>query len=70
MTGSFDWGLVFLSIVISVVASFVMLDVVPRIAASRNSRTGMFWLAGGAVATGTGIWAAHFISVLAFALPI
>src|SRR5205814_7593599 len=29
-----------------------------------------YWLAGGAVALGTGIWSMHFIGILAFRLPI
>ena len=30
----------------------------------------MFWLLGGAVAMGTGIWSMHYIGMLAFMLPI
>ncbi len=70
MLGSYDFILVTLSIVIAVIASFVALDLASRVSATRAGKSAPYWLAGGAVSLGTGIWAMHFIGMLAFSLPI
>jgi NO-binding membrane sensor protein with MHYT domain len=70
MAGSHDYWLVLLSVIVAIIASYVALDLASRVAASHRSRTGRWlWLAGGAWAMGTGIWAMHFIGMLAFRLP-
>jgi PAS domain S-box-containing protein len=64
-----DLGLVFLSVAIAIVASFTALSLSGRVAiATGQSRR--FWLSGGAIAMGMGIWAMHFIAMLAYNLPI
>ena len=69
MIGTYDPWLVALSYVVAVLASYVALDLASRVAASED-RIARFWLVGGAVAMGTGIWSMHFIGMLAFRLPI
>lgn len=70
MNGSYSYGLVFLSIVVAILASYTALDLARRIEASRSPRTRGYWLAGGAISMGVGIWSMHFIGMLAFSLPI
>ena len=70
MVGTYDTWLVILSIVVAVLASYVALDLASRIAASTGSKAAHYWLAGGALSMGTGIWSMHFIGMLAFRLPI
>jgi diguanylate cyclase (GGDEF)-like protein len=71
MQGSHDPALVLLSIVTAVIASFVALDMASRVAsARRRSRRPLLWVGGGALAMGTGIWAMHFVGMLAFSLPV
>ncbi|MFT3720746.1 response regulator [Pseudorhodoferax sp.] len=61
--------LVALSVAIAVVASYAALGIAVRLA-DRRSRAWRFWLAGGAAALGFGIWAMHFVGMLALHLPI
>jgi diguanylate cyclase (GGDEF)-like protein len=70
MPGSYNPWLVFLSIVVATVASYVALDLASRVAATRGTRTSSYWLVGGALSMGTGIWSMHFVGMLAFQLPI
>ena len=70
MIPTFDYWLVLLSVVIAVNASFVALDVASRIAAYKGQKTEWYWLAGGAISMGTGVWSMHFIGMLAYRLPI
>jgi NO-binding membrane sensor protein with MHYT domain/nitrogen-specific signal transduction histidine kinase len=69
MHGSYDYGEVARSVVIAVVASYAALDLVGRVTAARE-RVRLYWLCGGAVAMGSGIWAMHFKGMLAFQLPV
>ena len=61
--------LVGLSLIVAVAASYVAFALAAHISATRGL-AGAYWLAGGAVALGTGIWSMHFIGMLAFKLPI
>ncbi len=70
MVGTYDLWLVLLSIVVAVIASYVALDLASRVAASQGSKAARYWLNGGAISMGTGIWSMHFIGMLAFRLPI
>ncbi len=70
MTGIYDIWLVSLSIVVAVIASYVALDLASRVVASQGSKAARYWLIGGAISMGTGIWSMHFIGMLAFRLPI
>ncbi len=70
MSKHYDFWLVALSYVVAVIASYVALDLASRVSASRGRPAARYWLAGGAVSMGAGIWAMHFIGMLAFSLPI
>ncbi len=67
--GHYNTALVVLSFVIAILASFGALSLSGRIAASQNRRARFAWVAAGAASMGLGIWAMHFIGMLAFSLP-
>jgi PAS domain S-box-containing protein len=69
LAGIYDYRLVALSVLISVVASFAALDLGGRVTASRGSVRSI-WLMGGAAAMGIGIWSMHYIGMLAYTLPV
>jgi PAS domain S-box-containing protein len=69
MTGSYDYRLVTVSVVMAVCAAYAALDLAGRTTASRG-RVRLVWLAGGAAAMGLGIWSMHYIGMLAFLLPV
>ena len=69
MVGAYDFKLVALSLAIAIVASYTALDLAGRVNATSGRRLSI-WLIGGAISMGTGIWAMHFIGMLAFHLPI
>ena len=69
MTGSYDYRLVILSVVMAICAAYAALDLAGRTTASRG-RVRLVWLAGGATAMGLGIWSMHYIGMLAFHLPV
>lgn len=66
MSGHYDLKLVILSYVVAVLASYVALNLVAQLRAEKNKHARIYWLAGGAFAMGAGIWAMHFIGMLAF----
>jgi len=70
MIATFDYWLVLISLGIAVIASFVALELASRIAAYKGQKAARYWLAGGALSMGTGIWSMHFIGMLAYRLPI
>ncbi len=67
--GSYDYRLVALSVLISLVASYAAVDIAGRVTAT-HGKIRLAWLAGGAGAMGTGIWCMHYIGMLAFRLPV
>ncbi|WP_374602957.1 MHYT domain-containing protein [Arenimonas sp.] len=68
MQGTYDPMLVVLSILIAALASYVAIEFAGRIFERREQRGR--WLAAGAIAMGSGIWAMHFVGMAAFTLPI
>jgi diguanylate cyclase (GGDEF)-like protein len=71
MHGSYNWYLVTLSLVVAMLASYTTLDLAARIRSiEAKGRRRFYWLLGGAVSMGTGIWSMHFIGMLAFRMPI
>jgi PAS domain S-box-containing protein len=66
----YDWILFSLSYVVAVFASYVALGLVSRMREEENPRIRRYWLAGGAFTLGAGIWAMHFIGLLAFIMPV
>jgi PAS domain S-box-containing protein len=69
ITATYDYRLVALSIVIAILASYAALELAGRVTANRG-RAQLGWLLAGAFAMGSGIWAMHFIGMLAFRLPL
>jgi two-component system sensor histidine kinase/response regulator len=69
MAGHYDYRLVVVSVLIAVMASYAALDLAGRVTSARGlART--LWLSGGATAMGLGIWAMHYVGMLAFRLPV
>ncbi|MDC0763903.1 EAL domain-containing protein [Brevibacillus sp. AG] len=66
---SYSMTLVFLSYFISAMASYTALDLGARLHFAKG-RGRVFWLCAGAVSMGLGIWAMHFVAMLALHLPI
>ncbi len=66
---SYDVRLVALSIVIAILAAHAALDLAGRTAAARG-KLRIVWLACGAFAMGFGIWAMHYIGMLALKLGV
>src|SRR6185369_9537561 len=69
MIGNYQYGLVALSVAIAILASYAALDLTGRTRAAAGARR-RIWLSGGATAMGLGIWAMHYIGMLAFRLPV
>jgi len=69
LNGQYDWALVALSISLAIGASYTALDLAGR-TAHTSGRVRVAWLSGGAFSMGLGIWAMHYIGMLAFKLPI
>jgi PAS domain S-box-containing protein len=67
LTGTYNATLVAVSVVVAALASYVALVLASRVIAT-TGRVRLVWLLGGAVAMGTGIWAMHFVGMLAFRL--
>ncbi len=68
--GSYDAWLVTASLLMAMFASYVSLDLAGRVVAAHTKAARRWWLTGGAVAMGIGIWSMHFLGMLAFRLPI
>jgi len=65
----YDGQLVALSLLIALLAAWACLDLAgPAAAAHGRART--LWLTGAALALGLGIWAMHFVAILAYRLPL
>ena len=69
LAGFYDYRLVALSVLIAILASYAALDLGGRVTASCG-RLRFFWLSGGAAAMGMGVWAMHYIGMLAYHLPV
>ncbi|HEX2093095.1 MAG TPA: PAS domain S-box protein [Longimicrobiaceae bacterium] len=62
-------ALVVLSILVATVASYMALSLAGHVAAAQG-RARLFWLGGGSITLGVGIWGMHFIAMLAYRLPV
>jgi diguanylate cyclase (GGDEF)-like protein len=69
MDASYDLLIVAASLLIATVASYVALDLARRVRTHQRSVARNWWF-GGSIVLGTGIWAMHFVGMLAFSLPI
>jgi len=71
LISGYHMGLVVLSMIIACVASYAALNVSERIkAAEGQSRTSVLWQIVGMLTMGFGVWAMHFIAMLALKLSI
>ncbi|MGR8952841.1 MAG: sensor histidine kinase, partial [Gammaproteobacteria bacterium] len=66
----YDAGLVVLSVAIAILASYAALSVAGRIRAADSCNKRRIWLLAGSLTMGGGVWAMHFIAMLALKLPI
>jgi signal transduction histidine kinase/CheY-like chemotaxis protein len=69
LTGHYETPLVLVSILVAIAASYAALSLAGRVSESRG-RAVAAWIIGGSIAMGSGIWAMHFVGMLAFRLPI
>jgi signal transduction histidine kinase/ActR/RegA family two-component response regulator len=69
LQGHYEFHLVLVSILVAIFASYAALRLAERVTSS-HGRAVYAWTCGGALAMGSGIWAMHFIGMLAFRLPI
>ena len=70
LSGSYDGILVAVSYVVATLASYAGLLISERIRVAESVQSRSAWLGVGSVAMGMGVWAMHFIAMLAFVLPI
>ncbi len=69
LAGSYNYGLVAVSVLIAILAAYAALDLAGRVTATRGlSRAA--WLGGGAFALGLGIWSMHYVGMEALRLPV
>jgi diguanylate cyclase len=69
LDGTYNSWLVVASLLMAVLASYTALDIAGRVAAAEG-QVARWWLAGGSVAMGVGIWSTHFLGMLAFRMPM
>ena len=68
-TGHYDPVLVSLSVAVAIFASYAALLVSQHLASTTVMRDKRIWAAVGGLCLGLGIWAMHFVGMLAFSLP-
>src|ERR1700735_2178261 len=69
LVGSYNYTLMALSFIIAVFAAYAALAIADRVAAAATTRARIAWISAGSASLGGGIWAMHFIGMLAFTLP-
>jgi len=69
LTGSYNYGFVVVSFLMSILASYAALELAGRVTATHGfARFG--WLSGGAFSFGIGIWCMHYMGMEALRLPV
>jgi NO-binding membrane sensor protein with MHYT domain len=68
LKGHYETSLVIVSIIVAIFASYTALSLAGRVTKSQGNSE-RWWIAGGAVAMGIGIWSMHFVGMLAFDCP-
>ena len=68
MQGEYSLGIVLVSYLVAVLASFTALEIASKVL-SPGRRTWP-WVLSGSLAMGTGIWSMHFVGMEAFKLPV
>ncbi|MGC0788091.1 bifunctional diguanylate cyclase/phosphodiesterase [Pantoea agglomerans] len=66
---TWDSVLICVSLIVVFIASFTALDTAGRVAVTRGW-SARFWLLVGGIAMGIGVWAMHFVGMLAMMLPM
>ncbi|GIP52648.1 MULTISPECIES: bifunctional diguanylate cyclase/phosphodiesterase [Paenibacillus] len=69
LEGSYNSYIVVLSIFIAILASYSALTITARIT-RETGRTRFYWIMAGSFVMGTGVWATHFVGMLAFHLKM
>jgi methyl-accepting chemotaxis protein PixJ len=69
LVGSYDYRLVALSVLISILAAYAAHDLAARVTVAHGGAR-LPWLLGGATASGIGTWSMHYTGMLAFSLPV
>src|SRR5258708_3565457 len=69
MSQHYHYGLVLVSLVVAILASYTALTLALRIRVAARAAAPA-WLLGGGLAMGIGIWSMHFLGMLALSLPI
>src|SRR5579859_1032430 len=69
LAGSYNYGLVAVSVLIAIFAAYAALELADRVTATRGLAR-VVWLGGGAFALGLGIWCMHYVGMEAFRLPV
>jgi len=70
LTKTYDPLLIAVSIVIAIISVFTAFGTAERAFHSSTKRYKFYWILFGAVSLGLGIWAMHFIGMLALTLPV
>jgi len=66
---SYSLNLVAVSVLIATIGAYVAVEIALRVRAAERGRR-FFWIYGGALAMGLGIWSMHFVGMLALHLPV
>jgi len=66
----YSYGLMAVSVVISMIAAYAAFSLADRMRQATNATTRRWWLLGGSVAMGIGIWSMHYLGMLAVELPV
>jgi diguanylate cyclase (GGDEF)-like protein len=66
----YNIGLVFLSVLISVGASYAALSLSERVRAAVTQGCRHMWTIAGAISMGIGVWAMHYLGMLALDMPV
>ena len=67
---SYDPGLVILSVLVASIAAYAALLIADRLVTADTRRARWAWLATGSIGVGSGVWAMHFVGMLALSLPV
>lgn len=67
---SYDLRLVFLSFAVATAAAYATLEIIERVRAYLHGRLRLLWIGIGAATMGCGVWAMHFVGMLAYRLPV
>ena len=65
MTYTYNYWLIVMSYCVAAFAAYTAFHLVERVIASQNTAARFKWLATGAISMGCGIWAMHFVAMLA-----